>query len=101
MAEADDPANLLDLDQQRLVFEVWSDLWPAGEKDALGSIVAGARDEVPPEVVGQERHERSDRAERLHHRIPQGFEGSLLPVPEARTTTPDVPVGEVTHEGRE
>ena len=40
-------------------------LGPAGEEDRLRRALGRVRDEVPPEVLGEERHHRRDHAQRL------------------------------------
>ena len=51
--------------------------------------------EVAPEVVGDERHQRRDHAQRLDERVPERLERLLLAVPEAPPRAADVPVREV------
>ena len=56
------------------------------------------RHEVPPEVLGEERHHRRDDAQRLHERVPERPERRLVERVEAAARAADVPVRDVVDE---
>jgi len=91
--ERHDAADVGDLVEQRLVGR--SDVRPAGEVHRLRPV----GHEIPPEVVGEERHDRRDDAQRLHERVPERLERLALAVPETPPRAPDVPVRQLVDIG--
>ena len=73
-------------------------LRPAGEVHRVGRALAGAGDQVPPELVGEERHHRRDHAQPLDERVPERPERGLVERVEAPPRAADVPVREVVDE---
>jgi hypothetical protein len=90
--------RLRDLADERLVDERLDRVGPAGEEHRLGGVVDRGGDDVPPEVLREERHHRSNRADRLHDRDPQRAECGLVELVEAAPGASDVPVREVVDE---
>ena len=87
--ERHDAAEIRYLVEQRAVR--LGSLRPRGEVHRLGPV----EDEVAPEVVGEERHHGRKHAQRLHERIPERAQCSLVTVPETPTGATDVPVREI------
>jgi hypothetical protein len=88
----DDPSHVRDVPKKldiRLL-----ELGPAGEMDGRRPV----RHEVPPEMLGQERHHRRDHAKRLDERVPQGSERRLVVRVEAPPRQADVPIRHVVYE---
>ena len=52
----------------------------------------------PPQMVGEERHERRDHAEALDERVPERAQGHCVAVPEPAPRAADVPVRDVVDE---
>ena len=91
--ELDDPPHLGHLGQHRRVR--LGRLGPAGEVHRRRRALAGAAHEVLPQVLGEERHQRRDQAQRLHDRPPERPERARVVGVEARPRAADVPVGQV------
>ena len=72
--ELDHLAQLGHLREQRLVR--LAGLRPAGEEHRVGRALARAGDEVPPELVGEEGHDRRDYAHRLYQRPPERLDAA-------------------------
>ena len=87
--ELDDTPHLGDLVEERTIR--LGDLGPAGEVHGLRPV----EDERPPEVVGDEREDRREHAQRLDERVPERPQRSLVVVPEAAARAADVPVREI------
>ncbi len=94
--ELDHAPQLVDLREQ-LGVRVGG-LGPAGEVHRLGRVGARCRQQ-PPEVIGEQRHERSDDPEPLHERVPERSQCGGIAVPEAPARPADVPVRDVVDEG--
>ncbi len=73
-------------------------LGPAGQEHRVRDVLGGARDEVLPEVLGEEREHRGDHAQRLHERVPERLERRAVAAPEPAAGAADVPVREVVDE---
>ena len=74
---------------------------PAGEEHRPRGVGNDVGDEDLPEVLGEERHDRRDDAQRVDERGPERAEGGVVAVPEAPPRAPHVPVREVVDEGLE
>ena len=93
VAERDDAAHLSDLGEQLLVR--LRRLRPAGEVDRTVRPVAHER---LPQVLGEERQDRRDNAQRLDEREPERPQRRLVAVPEPAPRAADVPVREIVDE---
>ena len=91
--ERDDAAHVRDLLQQLPVRR--RRLRPRREVHRLRRVRARARDEVPPEVLREERHDRREHAQRLDERVPERLQRSRVALPEPRARAADVPVREI------
>ena len=89
MSERHDPAQIGDLVEERAIR--LGDLGPDREVHGLGAV----ENEVAPEMVGEERHDRREHSQRLHERVPERSQRGVVTVPEAPARTADVPVGEI------
>ena len=92
VAETHDASRLSDLAQESLVTRPF--LGPACEEHRRGTM----RNEVPPQMLGEEGHHRRDHANALDEGVPQGAQSDLVAVPEATARAADVPVREVVDE---
>ena len=90
-AELDDLPHRRHLRVQRLID--LARLRPRVEEDRLV-----LRDDVLPEMLGEERHHRCDHLERRAQRLPQHAQRRLVAVPEPAPRTPDVPVRQIVDE---
>ena len=95
-AELDDPPHLGHLGEQRLVRPRPARASRRGRPTRR--VRARAGDEVPPQVLGEERHHRRDHAQRLHERVPERPERGVVVAVEAAPRAADVPVREVVDE---
>jgi hypothetical protein len=96
--ELDHLPRLRDLADERLVDERLDRLGPTREEHRFRRVLDSAGHDVPPEVLSEERHHRSDRADRLHDRDPQRPERGLVELVEAAARAADVPVREIVDE---
>src|SRR5207342_2795320 len=74
--ELHDPAYLGDLGKKALVG--LADLGPACQEDALRGALAGVGDKVPPQMVGEERHDWRDDPQARYERKPECSEGRVI-----------------------